>query len=1309
MSKKRKGLLQRILMVVLIVCMLCGSGIMALADEAVASTMRLTKTEGTVSVTNKNGRDMGTMADMKLFNGYHLTTAQKSYAWMNLDDSKLIKLDAVSEAEIQKKGKDLEVLLNSGNLLFNVTENLKADETLNIRTSTMVTGIRGTCGWVKVLDASRTQVYILEGQVECYVMDPVSGQYKSVILRPGQMAEFVVYDQTRVGDKCDIIVNGFSEKNIDGFVAVELMNNSDLRDRITGAANIDINWIFNNAPTILDQDQKNVEEKFGPINEAVKQQEHTVKKDPLFGNDDDDDDDGGGGGGGSSTTPPDDDDTIEETPVVKDPVSLYMDTDDTAFLATAENLEKYLALENIFTVNVYKADDPQKNMFYVDRSMIVEARKTVNFESGINVTVDEGQTFTINGTVNVAGGDVVNNGSISNFSMNTLDVTGMIENTTTGTIDNIGRIVVTGTLDNNGSMHNEGTIEGELVLNTNAVAVLYGSKEDEQGNKGLLNIDNLTIAGGEAELVDVNLETINVDNGQLIISNGTEIGTITVSATQDGMGIVTLNGGSVTTIEADNGQVIVDSGNVGTIKTQSAGNGTGTTTAANITVNGGTVETAQIDSASLTVNGGTITTANATTQLRVTNGYIETLNTSARRAVVSGGTIQNATVTAGEVDMTNGNVGTFTVEGATVDVSGGTADRMQVTDCALTIDGTFAAGSVSSEDSNLYIGQGYTGTIGTLEINGNYVNENVDLPASSIAGGTVTDGVVVSGTDTLLEITGGTLRAENAEAALTINVTRSTGTSDGVDNVYLGTCTIDGQDKQAIVLESGVVFMSEPDSSEMTPYWPTIRANDPKNLISAAYSEDTMLLCGEEAIDADTYLNYKEVNGQAELSSTHLNLSYALSGASAGEVVLVHENDNFPVYEIVDIYEGTAEKPVVLDLNGQNLTTDTVWTIYDGAALEVRDSVGGGNLYINQIMVEESANLMIDGVELTVPDNYDISGDSCYFENYGTITYKDVNATLYKDLLNYGAMTIENGTYVGRSVCISNYGELSLTGELVFENLTDYDTEMFEAISQQGGSTTIYDSEIVCDLLDEYSYFLSVSPYENDETAEEATVIISNSRVDSGIAVAIIISDGATLTVDDNSILTSKNSSFGTIVYNHNQEDVEETILFLKDGVIENTGVSTDDSSFSAIYIYASTPTYYPANVSPFSVNLSNMVIRSKEPYPIDYYSYEGETEPYLRKFGYMISDPDESGWYSIVEYVAPTAMTLSLDSIVDSNLKEDSETSTPSNATPSNASGTPSDTAKSAIPFAVAMMAGLMAVGPKLEEMKNKNNRKER
>ena len=93
-------------------------------------------------------------------------SSSASFAWINLDDVKLAKLDEKSEIAIQKEDKRLELEVKSGSLFFNVTQPLEDDETMNIRTSSMVVGIRGTCGWVEVPDASHMNVYLLEGKVE---------------------------------------------------------------------------------------------------------------------------------------------------------------------------------------------------------------------------------------------------------------------------------------------------------------------------------------------------------------------------------------------------------------------------------------------------------------------------------------------------------------------------------------------------------------------------------------------------------------------------------------------------------------------------------------------------------------------------------------------------------------------------------------------------------------------------------------------------------------------------------------------------------------------------------------------------------------------------------------------------------------------------------------------------------------------------------------------------------------------------------------------------------------------------------------
>lgn len=289
---------RRILAAVLITALcICNMAVPAFAEEAVAASFRLSKTEGTVTVQNQNGKEITAMQDMKLFNGYQLETAQQSYAWFEADSAKLFKMDAVSNLEVRKKGKKSELLLNSGNLFFNVTEHLQDDEVLNIRTSSMVVGIRGTSGWVKVIDQFHTILYMLDGTVDASVTDPVSGQKKSIRLRGGQRAEFWVYDKNKQGDKCDIIVRQFGEEEIDGFVAVELKKNQQLQDRIRGGgsgaggsagggtgAGFDLVSTIAKAEERLKQDQEEVARKLEEIKKQLAGLAHKVDVDPVFTN-----------------------------------------------------------------------------------------------------------------------------------------------------------------------------------------------------------------------------------------------------------------------------------------------------------------------------------------------------------------------------------------------------------------------------------------------------------------------------------------------------------------------------------------------------------------------------------------------------------------------------------------------------------------------------------------------------------------------------------------------------------------------------------------------------------------------------------------------------------------------------------------------------------------------------------------------------------------------------------------------------------------------------------------------------------------
>ena len=132
------------------------------AEDNTAATMRIKKTEGAVKVAESTGREVSILKNMKLKNGHEVGTEEESYAWISLDDVKLLKMDALSEAIIRKKGKKLEILLESGNLFFEVSEPLGDEEVLNIRTSTMTVGIRGTSGWLNIIDGTTVRIGVLE-------------------------------------------------------------------------------------------------------------------------------------------------------------------------------------------------------------------------------------------------------------------------------------------------------------------------------------------------------------------------------------------------------------------------------------------------------------------------------------------------------------------------------------------------------------------------------------------------------------------------------------------------------------------------------------------------------------------------------------------------------------------------------------------------------------------------------------------------------------------------------------------------------------------------------------------------------------------------------------------------------------------------------------------------------------------------------------------------------------------------------------------------------------------------------------------
>ena len=436
------------------------------AEDATGAAIRLSKTEGTVEVSKGSGKKLTLLEKMRLYSGYHVKTEEESYAWINLDNTKLLKEDAKSEVEVRKSGKKLEVNLSSGNLFFNVAEALENDETLNVSTSTMVVGVRGTSGWVQTEDRWKTMIYLLEGTLLCVVSDTVTSQLKTAELHGGDVAECVVYPQDKAGDKCDIILRTFTVEDIPGFVLTELTHDMPLCDKIAEKTGMDIPReitktaggrpdgrmpggktatpeVLGEAEKRQDRDEDELGKELDEIEEARKKQDKGTKPKPT-------DWPGGttppkdtSGGGGTSRPWDDDDDSSSSSSEPQGPRTMKLkDVEVEALLRGTSSLQ--------VLANTNSADrTPKKNILEVDTGLTVAAGKTLNLQSGIDVEVYAGKTLRVDGTMAMSG-NLTNRGAVTVTSGDTLRVRGNLSTSGTVTVPATGRIVVDGTFTRSG-------------------------------------------------------------------------------------------------------------------------------------------------------------------------------------------------------------------------------------------------------------------------------------------------------------------------------------------------------------------------------------------------------------------------------------------------------------------------------------------------------------------------------------------------------------------------------------------------------------------------------------------------------------------------------------------------------------------------------------------------------------------------------------------------------------------------------------------------------------------------------------------
>lgn len=571
--------MKRILSIVMTLVLLWGLTMPAAAEAAVGTTLRLEKTEGTVTVESASGKSLSLRNGMRLYSGTKIKTSEGSYAYISLDSGKAVKLDASSESEVRKSGKKLELNLLSGELFFDVTVPLEKDESLNIRTSTMVTGVRGTSGYAVVYDCYHSEIVLLEGHLTVHKTLGSTGG-SMVEINGGEKAIAAPLREEQ-NDQIQLTVESVKEESVPGFVAVEVKDDLNLQDRIDKNSPLSVPKIIGDAQQRLEADEKQAAEAAKETQKKLdeqKKEEEKSKPDQMF--ESKGENVGGGGGGGSSKPPAPSEVTL------------------TGSINSAD-LAAALARANKVILD-------GKAELTVNENVEIPAGKTVTMRSGATATVATDRTMTVTGTMNMEpGSTLTNNGefainskkslhlggtftNMGGLNVGTMDGSkaGLLELNAGGKLTNSGHVNVyagstlrnAGTIESTGlvavgggSMDNTGTYGmtgGWLMLSktaslTNSGTFNMGGGDFRSEGVDLTNSGVFNMKGGTLGTVDligaklVNTGTFNMTSGTFK-SNGTALvnqGTATISGgTMSGFGCVidtsagkglTLQGGNV--------------------------------------------------------------------------------------------------------------------------------------------------------------------------------------------------------------------------------------------------------------------------------------------------------------------------------------------------------------------------------------------------------------------------------------------------------------------------------------------------------------------------------------------------------------------------------------------------------------------------------------------------------------------------------------------------------------------------------------------------------------------------------------------
>ena len=210
------------------------------AESYDASTMRLLRHEGSVEIFDVSGQSRFLMDNVRFVSGEAMRTGEDGKASVGLDDTKIVTMDSSSHVEFMQEADHIRLKLTEGTIFLDVQQKLDENEGLDIQTSTMTVGIRGTVVFVNEAVSAddpslvTTTLGVLEGTAESTYAD-ATGAVRRISVPAGQIVRITGRRNTDAAETSASVstqVSDLTAADIAGFISEQVLSDAALTDRI---------------------------------------------------------------------------------------------------------------------------------------------------------------------------------------------------------------------------------------------------------------------------------------------------------------------------------------------------------------------------------------------------------------------------------------------------------------------------------------------------------------------------------------------------------------------------------------------------------------------------------------------------------------------------------------------------------------------------------------------------------------------------------------------------------------------------------------------------------------------------------------------------------------------------------------------------------------------------------------------------------------------------------------------------------------------------------------------------------------------